>query len=131
MNNIEDKAIKMSDALICKLCYDKIISIVFQSCVYTLSCDICAQNLTLCPIYRQNIEKSIRKEDLEWVFTWTDGEGFYHEIDVEYIRNELGRVNNHPRYNVYNFTIMRHVRIKFNLIGEDYSWEVPIGDQDM
>ena len=71
------------------------------------------------------------KEDLEWKFTWTDWEYTYQEIDVEYVRDEFGRVHKHPRYNVYNFIVVRQLKRKFNPYGEDPSWEVPIEDQDM
>ena len=59
VDNIKDEAINTPDALICKLCYDKIISLVFQPCGHSLSCNICAQNLTVCPICRKKIENSI------------------------------------------------------------------------
>ena len=57
------------------------------------------------------------KEDLEWEFMWIDWEFSYHEIDVEYVRNEFGRVHKHPRYNVYNFIVVRHVKKKLNPYG--------------
>ena len=48
-----NKIMKRTDTLICKICYDKTINIVFQPCSHSLSCSKCSKNLIVCPICRQ------------------------------------------------------------------------------
>lgn len=51
---------KDGKSLICKICCDKEISVMFLSCAHSLSCSQCAINFTDCPLCRQRIHGYIR-----------------------------------------------------------------------
>jgi len=50
----------LSEALLCKICYDQQMSIVFLPCGHSLSCPSCATALRNCPLCRKRIDATVR-----------------------------------------------------------------------
>lgn len=50
----------LSEALLCKICYDQDMSMVFLPCGHSLSCPSCATALTHCPLCRKKISATVR-----------------------------------------------------------------------
>lgn len=51
---------KLRDALLCQICCDQQLSMVFLPCGHSMSCPSCATALTHCPLCRKRIEASVR-----------------------------------------------------------------------
>jgi len=51
---------KLRDALLCQICCDEQLSIVFLPCGHSMTCPSCATALTNCPLCRKRIEASVR-----------------------------------------------------------------------
>ena len=51
---------KLRDALLCQICYDQQLSMVFLPCGHSMSCPSCATALTTCPLCRKRIEATVR-----------------------------------------------------------------------
>ena len=75
------------------------------------------------------------KEDLEEHFNDRElHEGtYFHEIDLEFVRDDSGGVQKHPKYDIYYFVVTRHrLMRKFLLLGrEDQCWEMDLYDQEV
>ena len=73
------------------------------------------------------------KEDLESHFNQLETSPClkYHEIEVEYVRDQDGKVKKHPVYYTYEFRVVQHMLRQWN-IGpeEDYKWELKVKDQE-
>jgi len=54
------KARNLSEALLCKICYDQEMSMVFLPCGHSLSCPSCATALSHCPLCRKRIDATVR-----------------------------------------------------------------------
>jgi len=50
----------LSEALLCKICYDQEMSMVFLPCGHSLSCPSCATALSHCPLCRKRIDATVR-----------------------------------------------------------------------
>lgn len=50
----------LKEALLCKICYDQNMSIVFLPCGHTLSCPSCAMALSTCPLCRNEIRATVK-----------------------------------------------------------------------
>lgn len=51
---------KLKDALLCQICCDEQLSMVFLPCGHSMSCPSCATALTTCPLCRKRIEATVR-----------------------------------------------------------------------
>lgn len=51
---------KLRDALLCQICCDQQLSMVFLPCGHSMSCPSCATALTTCPLCRKRIEATVR-----------------------------------------------------------------------
>ncbi len=51
---------KLRDALLCQICYDQQLSMVFLPCGHSMSCPSCATALTTCPLCRKRIDATVR-----------------------------------------------------------------------
>ena len=58
---------------------------------------------------------------------------YVHEIDLEYVRDDSGGVQKHPRYDIYHFVVTRHRlwRKSSIFMGEDQCWDMPLYDQEV
>jgi hypothetical protein len=59
-NNPNPDNNNLSEALLCKICYDQQMSMVFLPCGHSLSCPSCATALSNCPLCRKRIEGTVR-----------------------------------------------------------------------
>jgi len=50
----------LKEALLCKICFDQQMSIVFLPCGHSLSCPSCATALSTCPLCRKEIQATVR-----------------------------------------------------------------------
>lgn len=57
---LQEKLTKMEDSLKCRICMDAQIDTVFCPCGHLVSCSVCAANVELCPICREQIQKAQR-----------------------------------------------------------------------
>jgi len=55
-----EQTTKLRDALLCQICCDEQLSIVFLPCGHSMTCPSCATALTNCPLCRKRIEASVR-----------------------------------------------------------------------
>ena len=51
---------KLRDSLLCQICYDQQLSMVFIPCGHSLCCPSCSTALTVCPLCRKPIEATVR-----------------------------------------------------------------------
>lgn len=51
---------KLRDALLCQICCDQPLSMVFLPCGHSMCCPSCATALTNCPLCRKRIEATVR-----------------------------------------------------------------------
>ncbi|KAK4010405.1 hypothetical protein OUZ56_019548 [Daphnia magna] len=58
--DVSPSSSKLRDALLCQICYDQQLSMVFLPCGHSMSCPSCATALTNCPLCRKRIEATVR-----------------------------------------------------------------------
>ena len=50
----------IDDALLCKICYDDVMSVVFLPCSHTFACIKCAPSMSVCAICREPVTMLVR-----------------------------------------------------------------------
>ena len=58
--SLEEENNELKDQILCKICMDKDVSIVFLPCGHLVSCDKCAPALKNCPICRNEIKSTVQ-----------------------------------------------------------------------
>ena len=58
--SLEEENNELKDQILCKICMDKDVSIVFLPCGHLVSCDKCAPALKNCPICRNEIKGTVQ-----------------------------------------------------------------------
>jgi len=56
----KDESSSLKEALLCKICFDQQMSMVFLPCGHSLSCPSCATALSSCPLCRKEIQATVR-----------------------------------------------------------------------
>ena len=58
IQDLEGKIQKIEESRLCKICLDREVSQIFLPCGHTICCKECAMGIQICPICRENIQKS-------------------------------------------------------------------------